>query len=1255
MPKGYVQNFNIRGDDEGIPESTDFVAPASAAPAAAFLPPPENVVASAGPLAYSSATPRAYLNVTWDEPIGAVPESYQISYANDAAFTAEEISTTTLLSASIALPCGRTYYVRVRSVVAGNYGEWSDTASATTAADTTPPAAPTSPAAVFTDGGDLVVTWTNATSTNLRDVEIGIYDSASKTVLYAQIFEATGRCVWPAAQNRAAASGSPDPSLYIELRSRSWGNVFSSVVSASATKVPPAAPTVTVTWDGAAGVAKWSWSAVSDAAAYRLTIDSKVYQVGDLSYAYSAAQNRLDHGGTASASLPWSLVAVDALDQVSAVPASGTATLARPATPAGVVVSWDSALGTARWTWTPAAGVAYALLTIDGTARQVLDSRYDYLVAQNRLEHSGSADPSLAWSLAFVDGLGQTSTTSASGTATLDPPETPTGIMHTWSGDAGTAGPDWTIAWAAVSTPIASYRLTIDGVARTVVDLRYTYPIATNRQEHSGSADPALTWSLVAVDGLGQVSTTPASGTATNAAPAAPTISAAGGFSTIGVNITSVAPPDLDYYQVQVITGGSTVATFTTRDVVAVWQATTAGQASYSVGVRAYDLFGQAGIETFSSSFVLDVVTQSELRAGVSYTDSASTNATTLAGLKDDDRATNVVTYAAGTSWKWTLAQRVLPERCQNITVAASGGTGYIGMSPDGSTWRWYSGPLGSDGRTLTYIGSGVTGGAEELSAQAAALSLPSNDVWALPGLVEGRYVRLGHRNTGGTYSLREFYPPSMVIADQIRADSITARHIVSASITGDRIFGTDLAAIKANLGSVTISGICSIGAAGGIYQGSAGTFAAPDTGLKIYSSSGMGLWESWGGGVKQSYLSTDGALYAGAGNVRLSSSGLRLVPYNNNVGFDATSYVGWLPSGASSITSWVGSEYTPSTGVAGSGKNAVYISAQPLTTGNIPYETSIQLQASSVTGVGGVGAGTATIKLVSQRPTGSPNNPYVQIGASASVIDAASGDFMLKVFKSGVLVNNSSSSATPRQALDVAGSGILDGALSVGTTVSSTGNGAFNGVSAGVHTGYTTGGRVSLWKTGGTEYFIQTDGTDTQLNAPVSGGAVYIRGANSLRATFDSAANFISSNDVRSVGNVIAGSQTAPPVSGRINSVVANLKATNAYNAGLVLTSNDPSQPFVLVAALQTDPSGVNRYAAIDVDDNGTKRALKLQPFGGPVQIGNSLSLFGIFGATPVGQQTGGAATAGTTWTTTERDMLNRVYAAIRAFGFMS
>lgn len=54
--------------------------------------------------------------------------------------------------------------------------------------------------------------------------------------------------------------------------------------------------------------------------------------------------------------------------------------------------------------------------------------------------------------------------------------------------------------------------------------------------------------------------------------------------------------------------------------------------------------------------------------------------------------------------------------------------------------------------------------------------------------------------------------------------------------------------------------------------------------------------------------------------------------------------------------------------------------------------------------------------------------------------------------------------------------------------------------------------------------------------------------------------------------------------------------------------------------------------------------------------QIGTATGQkIGFYGATPVVQQTGGAATAGASYTSAEQGMINRMYSALRALGLLS
>ncbi|HEU4327389.1 MAG TPA: fibronectin type III domain-containing protein [Roseiflexaceae bacterium] len=1256
MPKALLTNFNLPGTGVGIPEDAGSIA-ADAAPAAGFLPAPQNVVASAGPLAYSQVTPRAYLNVTWDAPADITPERYEVAYANDSAFSSQEIIPALTTSASIALPCARLYYVRVRALVAGSSSDWSDVASATTAIDTTPPSAPADFVVAFADTGDLALAFTPSGSANYLDTEVAIYSDSSMALELARFQNRAGRATWTAAQNRAAGAGSPDPAVYVRLRSRSVSGYYSAWVAASATKARPAAPgSPTVTWDAASGTATWAWSPVADGVRYQLVIDGKTYTVTDTTFVYTAARNRLDHSGTAVAALPWALSTVDALDQTTLTPASGTATLARPATPTGVTVTWDAVAGTARWSWTPVAGAASYQLVIDGKTYTVADSTFTYTPAQNRLDHGGTASAALSWSVVAVDGLGQTSTTPASGTATLARPATPTGVTHSWSGDTGTAGTTWLISWSAVAGA-AGYQLTIDGKTYVLADTSAAYDLARNRDDHSGTPDPVLSWSVVAVDGLGQTSATPASGTATNAAPAAPGVTVSPGFTTLGITISGALPQDLRDYTVRIYRngGGSPVATFTSLGQIASWQETSGGQYTYQVGVIANDQFGQASSETLSSTVALDVETMAGLRADVRYRNSLGSSAAALDLLKDDDRSTSAVTYPSGSTWHWTEAERPLLERVQNITVAANAGQGYVGISNDGSTYAWYSGPLASDGRTLQLVAS-------EAAAQAAAVTLPTDGVLALPGLREARFVRLGHRNVGGTYNLREFYPVSTIIADMIRAGAITALHIAAATITGDKLFGTELSALKSNLGSVTISGICSIGSSGGIYQGF-GSFASPDTGLKIYSTAGgVGIWEAWGSGVKQAYMGTDGALYAGAGSVSLSATGLRMIPYSGSTP-NTQSYLAWVRAGTTDPTAWAAASYNAGTGISGSGDSTMHVRAYAGNVGGslIPYQTELRLSASSDTNTPTIGQGEATIRLVAVRPGSAPNDPYIALGVRTTNVNATNAEQMMRIGRAGVWINNSSSAPTLRATLDVAGSGLFDGNVSIGGNVLLFG--FINGSGLGTHPLYTSpAGKIAWWKEG-SDYSMLTDGTDTIINAPLTTGVVRIKGGNtgSLggdRARIDASGNLAVAGTGTFSGHVMAGAQARPTLGGgtlfcQLYGLTTVPKATAAATNVMALMSSDAADPFGLVVYLATSPTAGSRSVGLTVRDGAGLGRLAIAPTGGTVEIcGNSSQVLSFFGGGGASQYSSVARTAGGSYSSNEQAMLQTLWSMVVGYG---
>lgn len=202
-------------------------------------------------LLQSAVTPSAQIAVVWSNLETYATETYRVQVATDSGFTALVGTWATGQNQSNAviapLKTSTTYYVRVQTIVTNSNSGWSNVLSTTTGADTTTPAQPSGAAATFAGIGDLVVTWTNPTSSNFEHVEISIWDSASKTTLLGTFYDASQRFVWSAAQNLVATSNVGDPVVYVELKSQSYAAVFSAaVVVGTITKAVPATPTVTL-------------------------------------------------------------------------------------------------------------------------------------------------------------------------------------------------------------------------------------------------------------------------------------------------------------------------------------------------------------------------------------------------------------------------------------------------------------------------------------------------------------------------------------------------------------------------------------------------------------------------------------------------------------------------------------------------------------------------------------------------------------------------------------------------------------------------------------------------------------------------------------------------------------------------------------------------------------------------------------------------------------------------------------------------
>jgi hypothetical protein len=229
-------------------------------------------------------------------------------------------------------------------------------------------------------------------------------------------------------------------------------------------------------------------------------------------------------------------------------------------------------------------------------------------------------------------------------------PAQPAGFSQSWSGDAGTAGADLALAWTR-SDDAARYTLTLNGVARSVNANRYTYTLETNRAENSGTADPTISYSLVAVDAFGTASTA-VSGTATNAAPAAPvatlTEGAVGGLL---ASVTSDPPADFWRHEYVFKRDGVTVATVFSSGASYRYEmqgASDGGYHSWTVVVRQQDLFAQFSATHTPAAVAVEALTLGFLRDDIIYSDSIGTAAATLkAALADGVTDSGGITYNA--------------------------------------------------------------------------------------------------------------------------------------------------------------------------------------------------------------------------------------------------------------------------------------------------------------------------------------------------------------------------------------------------------------------------------------------------------------------------------------------------------------------------------------------------------------------------------------------------------------------------------
>lgn len=240
---------------------------------------------------------------------------------------------------------------------------------------------------------------------------------------------------YPLAQN-IQENTTANPLLVYSLVAYNAVNLISQTsASGTATFARPSNITgANVTLNPVTGEAVWRWNAIASGITnYRITITSAstvVRNVFTNEYRYSLAQNIIDNGGsTPLTAIPYSIVAVDALNQVSVTAVTGTATFTAPATPSGLTASFNTP--DCSFNWTAGSDVTGYRLTIDGTTRDLgFVNSYTYTLAQNASEHSNNPDPELAYILTAYNAVNQSSST-ASATITSPLPNAPTAVTLT--------------------------------------------------------------------------------------------------------------------------------------------------------------------------------------------------------------------------------------------------------------------------------------------------------------------------------------------------------------------------------------------------------------------------------------------------------------------------------------------------------------------------------------------------------------------------------------------------------------------------------------------------------------------------------------------------------------------------------------------------------------------------------------------------------------------------------------------------------
>ena len=282
-----------------------------------------------------------------------------------------------------------------------------------------------------------------------------------------------------------------------------------------------------------------------------------------------------------------------------------------------------------------------------------------------------------------------------------------------------------------------------------------------------------------------------------------------------------------------------------------------------------------------------------------------------------------------------------------------------IGRSPDGYVhWDDSAATLRIKGVITAdsgYIGTAATGWAISSGL------ISSYNIGLFSGGANAAHIRVGNGANAAGLNSADASTDWTIWSGSSHADRATAKFRVRAD---GKVWATDATiegAITANSGS--IAGVLTMGASGGIYQGT-GTFASPTTGMKIWNDSSVGRIAGYNAGTAQWYAGTDGKLYAGSGNVSLSATGISVVASTSS--FDASKAYTFTQSDTQ-----IGGMFL----VRASETTALYIQSNSVIEG--AYGAHVESNRNGGVYLSGIGHGTGKAGLVSITAQMNPGRDY--------------------------------------------------------------------------------------------------------------------------------------------------------------------------------------------------------------------------------------------------------------------------------------